>query len=425
MNKNKKITAQWLLSPWVILVSMVVGVLIGVYNKNLAVMLAPYGKIYLSLLQMCILPVLLSAVATSLGGLVRSKDAKGSIKRMILVFAGGLIITSAFSMTCGLIGQPGSGLNKETQAVLGELVNKSRSELGLEMNFSGPNESSNSAPGIMDFFTTIIPTNIADSMSRGKNLQVLFFAIILGISIGFIPDKQSDSLLMTLDGIYLAFSRVIKWAMYILPFGLCCLMADQISRVGVEILFAMSRFIIVFYIAAGLFFVLNTIIIWRRSGSSFFKVLSGLKEPIIVVLSTRSSFATIPSSLNAMHDKLKFEQSTTNLLVPLGITLCRYGSVFFFSISTIFIAQLYNVSLGIEGLIVVLIGSILAGMATSGATGVVTLSMMLIVLEPLGLPFEAVLVLFIAIDPIIDPMRSLLIVYPALASTALVAEREV
>ncbi len=428
MNSTKKskfhFNPEWLLSPWAIFISMAIGILIGAYQKELSGTIAPFGKIYLSLLQMCILPVLLCAVASSLGKLVKSNEAKGSIKKMVIIFTIGLFAAAALGIFAGIIGQPGNGLNEETQAVLGRLVQKSGSNLNLEMFFFGENPIVSGAPSLLDFFVKIIPSNVVESMSTGRNLQVLFFAVILGVSAGFIPQRESDNLLMSLEGTYLAFSKVIKWAMYILPFGLCCLMADQVSQIGVEILMAMTNFVVTFIACSIFILLLCTLIIWRCSKRKITEVVIELKEPIIIALGTRSSLATIPSSLEALHTKLGFDKTNTNILVPLGVTLCRFGSIVYFALATIFIAQLYDAQLGLQGYLIAMIGSILAGMATSGASGVLTLSMLILVLEPLGLPFEAVLVLFIAIDPIIDPVRTLLIVYAACAASALISGRE-
>lgn len=416
---------DWLLSPLTVLISMAIGVMIGIYQKDVAVLIAPFGDIYLSLLQMCILPVLICAVASSLGELVKSHESKRSIGSMVLVFSIGLILTSGAGILAGIIGQPGTGLGEDTQAVLGQLVHKSSIGLDIEMFFFEENPLSQASPSLLNFFVGIVPSNIMESMTNGNNLQVLFFAIVLGVAAGFIPGRHSDSLLLMLSSIYLAFSKVIKWAMYILPFGLCCLMADQVSRVGPEILIAMTKFVIVFVTCGISIVVICTIIIWKYSGKGFVEVIVGLKEPIIIALGTRNSLATIPSSLDALHTKLKFDKTKTNLLVPLGVTICRYGSVVYFSLATMFVAQLYDSPLDFHAYVIILIGSILAGMATSGASGVLTLAMMLLVLEPLGLPFEAVLVLFIAIDPIVDPLRTLLIVYVACASSAIISGREV
>jgi Na+/H+-dicarboxylate symporter len=98
--------------------------------------------------------------------------------------------------------------------------------------------------------------------------------------------------------------------------------------------------------------------------------------------------------------------------------------VIYFALATLFVAQLYNKEIGVADWVIVVIGSILAGMSTSGATGVLTLTMLDIVLNPLKLPLEAVLVLLIAIDPILDPLRTLGIVHSGMAATALVARQE-
>ena len=86
--------------------------------------------------------------------------------------------------------------------------------------------------------------------------------------------------------------------------------------------------------------------------------------------------------------------------------------------------QLYDKPATLSTIILVIVGSIFAGMATSGVTGILTLTMLGIVLEPLQLPLEAVLVLFVAIDPIVDPFRTLSIVHTAIAATAMIAEKE-
>jgi len=383
---------SWLLSPWTILVSMAAGVLIGVLSESTTAVIAPFGNIYLSLLQMCILPILLSAVASSLGGLVRSKRTKGSLKKMMAVFAIGLVVTSLIGVVGGLVGTPGKGLSQGTQKTLGELVHSAGADLDLEMYFFKDTPDTDHRPRLLDFFQEIIPPNIISSMTNGRNLQVLFFAVTMGIAAGFLPKRKSDVLLNLLEGIYLTFTKVIKWAMYLLPLGLCCLLAQQVSQIGTDILLALAKFVLVFSGCCLTLFIISTVI--------------------------------IPSALDAMHHGLGFDKTNTNLIVPLGITTCRFGSIVYFAVSTIFVAQLYNVRLDLEGLAIVLIGSILAGMATAGATGVLTLSMMLLVFEPLGLPFAAALVLFIAIDPLVDPLRTLMIVYPTCAAAALVSGQE-
>jgi Na+/H+-dicarboxylate symporter len=109
--------------------------------------------------------------------------------------------------------------------------------------------------------------------------------------------------------------------------------------------------------------------------------------------------------------------------LPLGITVCRFGNIFYFGLAAFFVAQIYSVPVGLPEVAIIVLGAILAGTATAGASGLLTLPMLGFVLSPLGLPLEAVLVIFLAIDTIIDPMRTFLIVYVNTAATALVAPR--
>jgi proton glutamate symport protein len=418
--------ADFLLSPWAILIGMAFGIYIGAFYKNTDVLpiMSGIGDTYLSLLQMCILPVLLSAVASSLGSLIRSKNSKKCIKMMVVTLAGALLLASMLGILGGMWGRPGSSLDSNTKTMMGKLLEKSETSLDLEMNFFGENPPENQEASLVNFFKKIVTPNIFDSLSKSHNLQVLFFAIIVGLAAGTIRKDAADSLLSVLEAVYLTFSQIIRWAMYLLPFGICCLVAKQLAEMGLDILMSMAKFIILFYACCIIFFIINTIIIWRKSGQPLFKVLSKLEKPIFIALGTRSSLATIPSAISAMADNLKFNATNTKLILPLGITIGRFGNVLYFALGAIFVSQLYNTELCWQCYLLIAVGSILAGMATSGSTGVLTLAMMCIVLEPLQLPLEAVLVLFIAIDPIVDPMRSLTIVYPSCAITALVAGKE-
>ena len=419
-NRTSFFSLNLLLNPWIVILSMVLGMYVGACHRWIAISLAPFGNMYVSLLKMCVLPILISAVSYSLGGLLRSHKAQIYLKRMFVVFSVTLVLTCAVGLLAGVAGRPGIGLDEN---ILGSIINNSPTTPDLEIFFFQPNDPAEQLPGMLKLFTGIIPANIFYSLTYDRNLQVLVFAIILGFAVGLISTKASDDLLILLDAVFKVFSKIIRWIIYALPFGLFCLMADLISRIGAEILLSMIKFIVVFHVCALLVLTINTVIIWNRSGSTFTYVLSALKEPLILAFGTRNGFATLPSALDALHEKLNFDQSSTNLLVPLGLTICRYGNVLYFAIATIFIVQLYNTSLGLSGMTMVLIGTVFAGMATSGATGVVILSMLAIVLEPLNLPLDAVLVLFIAIDPIVEPMRTVITVHSSCSAASLIGNR--
>ena len=425
MNRNSLNAIQrFLLSPWTSLFTMSAGVLLGIYCKDIAISLHPFGQSYISLLSMCVYPVLVTAIATSIAALVRSGHGGRRVEIMALSLVGFILAASLFGVLGGLLGHPGDSVSEEAKAKMAGVVDRAANGSSLEMNFIAPNPPAKEGYGISSFLKEAISSNIFESLAMNRSLQVLFFSILLGVALGSLKKEQATSGIAVLESFYNAFIMIIKWAMYPLSFGLFCLVSSEVAKVGTDIVFSMAGFLVVFHIAAALFIAICAVVIWRKSGLGFWKSISAMKDPIIISVGSRSSFAALPSAIEAMVVNFGFKEDGPKLLLPLTITIGRFGNVMYFSLAGVFVAQLYGVHLDFAELAMVLICGAFAGIATSGATGAVTLTMMMMVLEPMRLPWEAVLALFIAIDSIADPIRTLLIVYPGCALTALLSEKE-
>lgn len=411
---------RWLRSPWAILVSVVLAVYIGTTHKDIAILLAPLGDFYLGLLKMCVLPILLAAITTSIGRLMRSSDAATYVKRILVVFPLGLLAASGLTALIASIAGPGRNLSAKTLESLGVLVNDSG--IDLEMALTGPLPEE-ATRGVGTFLISLVPDNIFNALSQGETLKVLIFSIIVGISLGLIRDRVTEPCFDILEAIYRTFNQLIDWLTVVLPIGLFSLLAYQLSQQGVDVMLSMINFVIAALITFFVIYVLSTLIVWQQSKVSLLKVLAALREPTILALATSSSLACLPSAIAQLSEALKFNRQTVNLVTPLSITICRFGSVIYFALGSIFVMQLYDKPIGLGNILIVIIGSIFAGMATAGVTGILTLTMLGIVLEPLQLPLEAVLVLFVAIDPIMDPFRTLGIVHTGIAATSVIANK--
>jgi Na+/H+-dicarboxylate symporter len=415
--KKKSFSMDWLLSPWAVFGGILIGTFIGIRFKEFALQLTPFGEIFLSLLQMCILPILITAVISSLGRMIRAGQARHYIGWLLFIFVSGLLTASLVGVLTGLIARPGSSLDDHSRVVLGKLV----SQQEMTMNPGSADESH--SPSLVDFFKKMVPANIFAAFSHGQNLAILFFCILLGISLGFVHSEAGDVALTVSEALYDAFQKLISWVMYALPFGLCALFASQISQVGLEVLSALMRFVILCYIAVFIMMILYNVIIWIRTGGSFLRPFVALRETLVVALGTSSSFAAIPSALRCLQDNFKVKRSTANLVIPLGVNLNPQGSVLHFALSTVFIAQIYQVSLGAQGWIIAIVGSVLAGMAATGVPGAGSLAMIALVLEPLGLPSQAAIILLLAIDPMIDPILTVNTIHANCTAAVLVSDR--
>jgi proton glutamate symport protein len=413
-----KIVAKVMRSGWTILFAVSLGIYIGLFQHDYVQYVAPIGHIYLDILKMCILPILVTAITMSIARLLHAEGESSFIKRMLAIFILSAVVSAILGMAVGLICQPGSGFDKETLATLGSIVRESGAP-DLEISAYEPFVAKEKSSFFKTFIANLIPENIFSALTAGSSLKVLFFAILFGIALGTINKIKSQSLISSLESVYAAFSIMVKWLMLILPLGLLGLIAHDISQVGLPVLMAMMRFVPIALLGFLILFIISSLIMWQRTGSLTIPFMA-LKETVVMALGTGNAMACLPSAINGLVEEMGYEKKSIDLIVPLSLTICRTGPTLYFALATLFVAELYNVELGASGLMAVFIGSIFAGLATAGASGVVLLSMLSLVLEPLALPVEAVLVLFIVIDPIIGPFRALAIVHTSCAISTLV-----
>lgn len=405
-----------LLSPCVVFSGIVAGIIIGTTNEELSARVAPVGDIYLSLLQACILPIMITAIISSLGRLLTTGYAFSYIGRLVFVFVAGLTLAGMLGLTSGLISRPGKGVDRSDRITMGKTIFEA--EVNYEKEAHRPSD-------FLSFVKKIVPANIFRAVTEGQNIAVLFFSILIGIALGLIRSSSSNTTLSVIDSLYDAFLKIIGWIMYGLPFGLMCLIANQISKVGIAIILAMLKLIIIFYACAFLLLIGYSIVIWFRVRGTYIRSLLSLKETLLVALGTSSSFASIPSALRGLSRELKVEKQTADLVIPLGISLNPHGSVVHFAIAAVFISQIYGIPFGLKETSITLFGSIIAGLAASGVPGLGGLSMISLVLDPLGLPSKVAVILLAAIDPIVDPILTAVNVYGNCASTTLIAKKVV
>ena len=236
--------ATLLLNPWVIFLSVISGSLIGIFSPELAYTLAPYGTIYLKLLHMLVLPVLMTAIISGLGRLFISGAAKGYLYKILIFLIINLMAASAIGISAGYLGKVGNDLGQQAKITLGQTISSAESDNTLEHSVE------NETAGLYVFVKALIPSNIFQAMVNGDNLAILFFSILVGISMGLIGSSSSHTALDVVDAFYEAFLAAINWVMYLLPFGLCCLFASQIAQVGLDIFWAMSKLVLYIYLSS-------------------------------------------------------------------------------------------------------------------------------------------------------------------------------
>lgn len=403
-----------LLTPWATGGAIALAIGIGLWLPGLATDLKPAGNLYLALLQMCSLPLVICGVVASIGRILQDGQSQRYLGRLVLVVVGGLFLTAVLALLLGLTLKPGAGLSTEASQTLGRLLSASEIQAG--------------GPGIpkgvsfVDFISRAVPRNIFGALSEGSQLPILFFSIVLGIALGVTGISGPKTALESFEATFDALLKLIEWLLYALPLGLVSLLASQIAEAGLGVFVAMLKLIVVLNVAVLISLAVGNLVIARATRRSYFGVLHQLLDCLLIAFATKSSFAAIPSALSAMQ-RLGLSRRTTDLVIPLSVSLNPIGNVHYYAISALFIAQLYGVTVPGSALLTFLVGAVLAAVAGSALPSAAAIGVISILLEPLGLPVGSAVILIVAIDPFLDPATTVLNVHGSCVAASLVSER--
>jgi Na+/H+-dicarboxylate symporter len=412
----------FVLNPWVVIISLGAGVAFGMLAPPLATPLGFVGDIYVDLLKMITLPFMVSAVIFSLQRLFRDGGTASLLGRVALVF----LAFSAFVAIAGaatlLILRPGENLPSSTMQTFGQIVGGDLSASDTAMNLRGTDEVKKTA-SFADMLVSLVPANIFSALANGDTLKTLVFALLFGLAVGHVPTRISDGLTQALETVYHACQTLMRWLSFPLPVVLFCMSAAQLGKTGIEPLRAMGAFVVAFLVVSVLLLAVAAVIIWKRSNGTLGQTLNALRGPFALALATRSSATCMPIMIESLVTRLGFARSRVELLVPLTVSLLRIGPVVYYVCATLFIAQIYGRTLSPVEIGIVLTSSVLAGFASAGMTGLVTVSLIGMTCTYLGLPFEAAFILFLAVDPVCDMLRTLVLVIGNTAAVAVVCPR--
>lgn len=422
MNLSLKSLHALSINPWVIFGSLGLGFLLGMTEPGIALKLGIVGDIYVDLMKMIVMPFMVSAVIFSLQRLFQEGGTSSVLGRVVLVFAVFAAATAIIGALTLQTSQPGSGLSQQTLASFGRIIGNDVSTNDVTMTLNGSDPEAK-RPGVGDVLLSMVPANIFAALASGDMLKTLVFSLLFGFSIGQVPTRISESVTRALETVYHSCQTMTHWLNIPLPLILVCMSAAQLAKTGVEPLLAMTQFVLTFLGATLVALAIALLVIVKRSDQGFKNTIDALREPFALALATRSSATCMPGMIESLSEQLGFSRSRVELLVPLSVSLLRIGPILYYVSATLFIAQLYGQSLSAGEILIAMSASILAGFASAGMSGIVTVSLTGMACSYLGLPFEAAFILFVAVDPLCDMLRTLITVIGNSAAVAVICPR--
>lgn len=373
-----------------VVIAMIVGTAVGAFMGDSATIFAPLGAIFINLIKMLVIPLVAVALISGAAGLGNSQSA-GKVGLVTLGYFG---LTSALAVALALfmgeVFKPGMGIDVS----------------GIEGMFSSEYASKGELPSFWATITGMIPTNVFQSLNEANILQILVFCMFFGIAISKQAKERRDPIINGVNCIVDAMVWMINKVMIIAPLGVFGLMAEAVGTFGFGALMVVFKLFVVYIAAILIFgFVAYPLMVHIFTKTSAKKFLTAMKKPQAVALSTASSMATLPVTMDTCEHELGVKNSTTSFVLPLGATINMSGNAIYYGLVAIFFAQLFNIDLGMGAYIAIIITSTLGAVGQAGVPGPSFL--VVAVLLAAGIPIEGLPLLF-ALDRIFDMIRTAL-----------------
>ena len=277
-------------------------------------------------------------------------------------------------------------------------------------------------PPLSEVIINIVPSNPIQAMANGDMLPLIFFSILVGISMLMLGEKSTPFV----KGAEIAneiMMKMVTIVMAIAPYAVFALIAKSVAELGLDLLIQLAAYVAVL-VSALLIHLLFTLMIVLKlfSGLSPMIFLRKIRSAQVFAFSTASSNATIPVTLRTVTKRLGVDNAVASFTVPFGATINMDGTAIMQGVATVFIANIYGLELGVTGYLTVILMSVLASVGTAGVPGV-GLIMLSMVFTQVGLPVEGI-GLILGVDRLMDMIRTAVNVSGDAVVSSIVAKSE-
>jgi Na+/H+-dicarboxylate symporter len=405
-----------------IIAGLVLGVVLGLLARGfdlgwLAETLTQIGSIFVQLLRVAVPPLIFTAIVVSIASLRQVTGAARLAGQTLLWFMVTSLIAVTIGMVIGLVTNP--GLNTTLSRDNAEAYDGSSGTwldfltgiVPLNMFGIGAESSTEQADGVVSV-TTDLSFNV---------LQIVVVAAVVGAAALAVGEKAEPFLAFNRSALSLV-QKVLWWIIRLAPIGTLGLIGKAVATYGWELVGPLATFTVDVYVGCALVLFGVYSILARLHGLNPLKFFSGAWPAIELAFVSRSSVGTMPLTQRVVTQNLGVPQEYASFAVPFGATTKMDGCAAIYpALAAITVAQIFGVNLGLTDYLLIAFVSVVGSAATAGLTGAIV--MLTLTLSTLGLPLEGV-GLLIAIDPILDMMRTATNVAGQALVPTIVAKRE-
>lgn len=384
-----------------ILIGMVAGIIVGALMGPSAALLKPIGTLFINAIKMLIVPLVFCSLIV---GITSMKDTRkmGRIGvKAVVLYLGTTAVAIAIGLGLSALLEPGAGLN---------MVAKDLDDAGK------------SAPPLVQTLLAMIPQNPVNALAAGNILQIIVFAVGLGVSLVLVGEKGEPAVKL-FESLAEAMYKLTELVMKLAPYGIFGLMAWVAGTYGLDVLLPLIKVIGAVYLGAlihVLVFYSGVLSVLGRLNP--IKYLRAITNPAAVAFTTSSSSGTLPATIKATRQDMGVSEGVSSFVLPLGATINMDGTALYQGVCALFIAQAFGIDLQTSDYLTIILTATLASVGTAGVPGA-GLIMLSLVLSTVGLPVEG-LAIVAGIDRILDMARTTINVCGDMMVAVLVAKSE-
>lgn len=358
--------------------------------------LALPGQLFLTLIQMIVIPLIFASV-------VRGLSASESFEQLQRMGVGVVVYFVATTVIAIIIGLAVASLIKPGHYVDSASL-KSLMPAGTITEATAQPGSPPNLSELPDKLVTIFPSNPLTSMVEGQMLQVVMFAMIMGVALVMMKPAQSKPLLDLMSSLQEVCMTVVSWAMHLAPLAVFGLMAQLTSKIGLDAILGMGVYVGTVLTGLLILMSLYLVLVYLFSHQRPASFLRSTRDVLLLAFSTSSSAAVMPLSIKTAEEKLQVHPSVSQFVIPLGATINMNGTALYQGVATVFLAQVFAVDLSTGALLLVIVTAVGASIGSPGTPGV-GIVILAMVLETVGIPVAGI-VLIMGVDRILDMSRT-------------------
>ena len=378
-----------------ILIGLILGAVLGPLMGDVAQWIKPLGDAFINLLIMIVVPLVMASLIVGTASLGDLKKLGRIGIKTVAYYMVATVMAVAFGLGAGKVFNPGAGMDEDVKArMLTDYAGVTQQQLDRIAEKAG----------LAEFLVNIVPRNPFRAMVETNFLQIIFFALLFGIALTILNEERRQPILRLLTSVNDAMIILVKMVMRVAPIGVFALIAAVAAQFGYGVLLTLLKYVVV-TIGTMIVFVLTIYpVSLRLSGMSPMFFFKKYYEVMLFAFSTSSSNATLPINIQISEEDLGVSNDVASFVLPLGATINMNGTAIYQGVSTVFIAQVFGIALGLQDLLIVVLTATLASIGAAGVPGIgmVTLT---IVLQQIGIPVEGI-ALVVGVERILDMTRT-------------------